>query len=411
MPTLPGYRGMGPVRVGNQAVEQFQHDVYGSVVLACDAAVLRPAPGAPRRPGAVRAAGAARRARRRDLRPARRRPVGIPRHARSVHTYSAVMCWAACDRLARIAARLGARRSRRATGRRAPTRMREAILDGAWNEERQAFTLELRRRDLDASALLLPELACCRATDPRFLAHRRGDRAATARAATCCSATHADDFGMPETAFNICTFWYIDALAALGRARRGARAVRALLARRNPLGLLSEDIDPTTGELWGNFPQTYAWSASSARAAPQSRRWEDVRMSRLVVVSNRVAVPQARRRAGGLAVGCWPRCRRAAACGSAGAARPPRRASGEPSIVRKRRHHLAHDRPDQAEYDDYYIGFGNGTLWPLFHYFRRRLPLQRRAATRRTSASTARSRDSSRRCSSRTTSSGCTTTT
>ena len=68
----------------------------------------------------------------------------------------------------------------------------------------------------------------------------------------------ADDFGKPETAFNICTFWRIDALARIGRKAEAREIFEAMLAARNPLGLLSEDTHPVTGEMWGNFPQTYS---------------------------------------------------------------------------------------------------------------------------------------------------------
>ena len=67
-----------------------------------------------------------------------------------------------------------------------------------------------------------------------------------------------DDFGVPKSAFLICTFWFIEALATVGRTAEAHDMFRKVIARANPLGLLSEDIDPATGELWGNFPQTYS---------------------------------------------------------------------------------------------------------------------------------------------------------
>ena len=85
-----------------------------------------------------------------------------------------------------------------------------------------------------------------------------------------------DDFGTPETAFTICSFWYVEALAAIGQRERARELFDKLLARCNPLGLLSEDIDVASGELWGNYPQTYSLVGLIHAAMRLSRRWEDV---------------------------------------------------------------------------------------------------------------------------------------
>ena len=83
-----------------------------------------------------------------------------------------------------------------------------------------------------------------------------------------------DDFGQPETSFTVCTFWYIDALAAIGRRKEARELFENVLARRNHLGLLSEDIDPKTGALWGNFPQTYSMVGLINSAMRLSKSWE-----------------------------------------------------------------------------------------------------------------------------------------
>jgi pentatricopeptide repeat protein len=88
--------------------------------------------------------------------------------------------------------------------------------------------------------------------------------------------TSEDDFGMPETAFNICTFWYINALAAVGRAEEARELFDNMLDRRSSQGLLSEDLNPETGELWGNFPQTYSMVGIIGSAMRLSRNWSDV---------------------------------------------------------------------------------------------------------------------------------------
>ena len=88
--------------------------------------------------------------------------------------------------------------------------------------------------------------------------------------------TEPDDFGTPEVAFNVCTFWFIEALAVLGHTEEAREIFQRILACRSPLGLLSEDIDPKTGELWGNFPQTYSMVGIINCAMRLSRKWEDV---------------------------------------------------------------------------------------------------------------------------------------
>ena len=84
----------------------------------------------------------------------------------------------------------------------------------------------------------------------------------------------ADDFGLPETAFNICAFWRVDALARMGRKEEAREHFEALLDSRNHLGLLSEDTAPLTREMWGNFPQTYSMVGIINGAMALSQSWE-----------------------------------------------------------------------------------------------------------------------------------------
>ena len=85
----------------------------------------------------------------------------------------------------------------------------------------------------------------------------------------------SDDFGSPKTAFNICTFWYIEALHAIGRRDEARSLFENMLERRTALGLLSEDLDPETLELWGNFPQTYSMVGLINCAMRLSKRWDE----------------------------------------------------------------------------------------------------------------------------------------
>ena len=80
---------------------------------------------------------------------------------------------------------------------------------------------------------------------------------------------------MPETAFMVCTFWYIDALAALGRREEARALFERMLTLRNACGLLSEDVDTRDGTLWGNFPQTYSMVGLINSAMRLSKSWEE----------------------------------------------------------------------------------------------------------------------------------------
>ena len=87
---------------------------------------------------------------------------------------------------------------------------------------------------------------------------------------------HADDFGVPVNTFTMCSFWYVNALAAVGRTAEARVLFEKLLTRRNGVGLLSEDIDPVSGEQWGNFPQTYSMVGIITSALRLSRQWEEM---------------------------------------------------------------------------------------------------------------------------------------
>jgi len=272
--TLSGYRGMGPVRFGNLAAEQVQHDVYGSVILAAtqlffDERLVRS--------GDQTLLERLYRLGKRAVATFEEPDAG-PWEFRGKlqrHTFSAAISWAGCDRLGRIARRVGDSIAAREWSARA-SYMREEILAGAWSEERQSFTSAFGNRDLDATSLLLPELGLLPASDPRFLKTLERIEEELRTGDLLFRYKHADDFGQPENAFTICAFWYVNALAAAGRIDEARERFSRLLERRNPLGLLSEDINPSSGELWGNFPQTYSMVGVIGSALRLSRSWEEI---------------------------------------------------------------------------------------------------------------------------------------
>ncbi len=135
---------------------------------------------------------------------------------------------------------------------------REGILEAAWNPEVGAFAATFGGDTLDASALLLAEFGLVAWTDPRLVSTLAALERALRRGDTLMRYAVEDDFGAPENAFNLCTFWLIEALARTGRGEEAARIFEGMLAARTAGGLLAEDLDPRTGLLWGNLPQTYS---------------------------------------------------------------------------------------------------------------------------------------------------------
>jgi GH15 family glucan-1,4-alpha-glucosidase len=274
-PHLAGYRGMGPVRVGNQAHEQIQHDVYGQIVLSAahaffDERLLRP-------PGRAEFEALERQGER-AFAVYDKPDAGLweLRTRTAVHTYSAAMCWAACDRLANVADKLGLADRARLWNDRAET-IRAAIETHAWDAAGGHFTSVFGAPDLDASLTQLADLRFLSADDPRHLATLRALESRLRRGSNFLRYDGADDFGVPETAFNFCTFWFIEALYLAGEVDEARNLFEAMLAKRNHAGLLSEDSALTDGALWGNYPQTYSLVGLINCAVLLSRPWSSVR--------------------------------------------------------------------------------------------------------------------------------------
>jgi GH15 family glucan-1,4-alpha-glucosidase len=270
---LAGYRGDGPVRIGNAAAVQIQHDTYGSIILAAMPMFFdRRLPKMGDETLFRLLEGLGEKAERYALTP----DAGIweYRGRQRVHTHSVAMCWAGCNRLAAIAETLGLR-ERAVYWNDAADRIHTAIMTQGWNEKRQAFTAAFGADDLDAAVLLLPELGVLDANDPRFVKTVAAMERELLRGKHMMRYASPDDFGMPESAFLICRFWLIDAYWALGRREEACELFVDSLQYRNRYGLLSEDIHLQTGELWGNFPQTYSMAGLVLTAMRLSRSWED----------------------------------------------------------------------------------------------------------------------------------------
>ena len=270
--SLAGYRGIGPVRIGNDAHRQEQNDVYGAVILSAAQAFFDSRLD---RPGDAALFTQLEYLGETALQLYDKPDAGLweLRNSASVHTFSSVMCWTACDRLARIARHL--RLDARAEyWEQAAGGIRDTILLGAWNAMRGCFTATLGGDSLDASLLLMAELGIVSPSDPRFVATVEAIGRELKRGDYVFRYVEADDFGMPHNAFTLCTFWYIDALAQIGRREEARTLFEHMLARRSKVGMLSEHLDPASGELWGNFPQTYSMVGIIHSAMRLSEPWE-----------------------------------------------------------------------------------------------------------------------------------------
>ncbi|MFC7499671.1 glycoside hydrolase family 15 protein [Enterovirga sp. GCM10030262] len=272
---LAGYRGMGPVRVGNAAYTQVQHDAYGQIVLSnvqafFDERLFRKAT----RDDFASLEKVGERAWAMHDQP----DAGLWefRTRTSVHTYSSVMSWAACDRLANAAGVLGLDDRAMLWRERART-IRAHIEEGAWHQGEQRFAASFGGDELDASLLQLIDMRFLAADDPRFVSTFNAVEKGLRRGEHMLRYASEDDFGLPETAFNFCTFWLIEALHLVGREEEARELYEGMLARLTPAGLLSEDSDIATGELWGNYPQTYSLVGLINCAGLLSKPWSAIR--------------------------------------------------------------------------------------------------------------------------------------
>ncbi|HEY5411122.1 MAG TPA: glycoside hydrolase family 15 protein, partial [Caulobacteraceae bacterium] len=237
--TLPGYRGMGPVRCGNQAHEHDQHDAYGQIVLSSvqaffDERLLRTP--------TVDDFHALEQVGERAFALHDQPDAGLWefRTRASVHTYSSLMCWAACDRLANAAAAVGLEDRRTLWAGRA-AEVRTAIEERAFNPGLGRYAASFEGEELDASLLQMVDLRFLSHEDPHYRATFAAIEGELRRGSHLLRYAIPDDFGEPQTAFNFCTFWFIEALHLAGRTEEARSLFEEMLSRRTHAGLFTED--------------------------------------------------------------------------------------------------------------------------------------------------------------------------
>ncbi|RMG46997.1 MAG: glycoside hydrolase family 15 protein [Acidobacteria bacterium] len=254
---LAGYEGNRPVRIGNDAYRQLQNDVYGEMIAALAPLFLdvRFQDLASTHSTSLLERLLARIEQTMEV------PDSGPWEKRGpsrIHTFSLLMHWTGACAAARIGERCGNRRLAE-WGRRLGARARDLIEKRCWRPDRGHYADSVETDDADAALLMMVNLGYLDPSHPHAETHVRalGERL---RADHHLLYRYLQDDGLGETkaSFTVCGFWYAEALARLGRVDEAEEVFRKLCGHANHVGLLSEDIDPETGRLWGNFPQAYS---------------------------------------------------------------------------------------------------------------------------------------------------------
>ncbi len=268
-----GYGGERPVRIGNGAATHQQHDVFGEMVLALTPMFLDARFRDHVTPPVL---DLVERLARRAIEVVGKPDAGIWEYRSNwrPQTFSSLMCWAAADRAARITA-LHRPASAEALAS-AAARIRDELVREAFDPARGCLTADYCGTEVDAALLQAVTLRLLPPDDPRMRATVDVVHADLDHGGWLRRYRTKDDFGVPAVAFTLCTFWLVEALARIGRiddARAVMERVRCIQA---PLGLLSEDVDPSSGVMWGNFPQAYSHVGLIHGAFAIAPRWSDV---------------------------------------------------------------------------------------------------------------------------------------
>jgi GH15 family glucan-1,4-alpha-glucosidase len=254
---LEGYRGSRPVRIGNDAWKQFQLDLYGILLDAMWFSHKHRSPITAKvyrnlvRPIVDTVEE-------RWMQPDR----GIwevrskPQH----FVYSKVWCWVALDRASRIAQELGMADDYE-RWKALETKIRASIMARGWNSEVGSFVRYYGSKQLDAATLLMPQVRFIAADDPKMLSTIDKIRAVLGKGKFLYRYLSDDGLQGDEGSFTACSFWLVNCLTMAGRLDEAEKLIDSLIGSSNHLGLFSEELDPSTGEMLGNFPQAFTHMA------------------------------------------------------------------------------------------------------------------------------------------------------
>lgn len=272
LPSWPGFLGEGPVRVGNGAALQAQHDVFGEMVLALAPLFLD---ARFRDQVSTTVLDLVARLARKAIAVAGTPDAGIweLRAEARPQTFSSLMCWAAADRMRAIAALH--RPGDVAEFTLAAERIRAEVLREAVDPARGCLVADYGGRELDAALLQAVTLGFLPADSPCMRATVDAIQADLTHHGWLKRYRTDDGLGEMSVAFSLCTFWLVEALARQGRADEARAMLQRVRAIDAPLGLLAEDLDPQSGTMWGNFPQAYSHVGLINAAFAAAPRWTD----------------------------------------------------------------------------------------------------------------------------------------
>ena len=269
----PGFEGNGPVRVGNGAALHTQNDVFGEMVLSLVPIFLDDRFRFDRSKATVKLLeGLTRKA----ISVAGQPDAGIWEYRTEwkPQTFSSLMCWAAADRMGRVASLHdpGLEQEFRSAAK----HIQDEIIAKAWSQGLGSFAASFGSRDLDASLLQMAHLRFLPLEDARLRSTIDGIRDGLSKDGWLFRYRLDDGFGPPAVAFIICTFWLVEALADTGRRADAKKVMEQVCSALSPLGLLSEDYESSTLRMYGNFPQAYSHVGLIRAAFAASPTWSEV---------------------------------------------------------------------------------------------------------------------------------------
>lgn len=253
---MSGYHGSGPVRVGNAAYHQSQHDIYGILMDV----IHQDLEGRKRTPEALDRIWTRVRSITKTVSEFWQEPDrgiweirGEARH----FVFSKVLCWVAVDRAIKVARMLG-KDIWADEHEPLQAEIKAHIMENGWSEKKQAFTQAYGSDDLDSSNLLMAEYGFIDYKHPKFVSTVEKSDEDLCRGGLMYRYRNQDDFGEPSSAFTVCSFWMVKALAKTGKRREARKRFETLLSYANPKGLYGEDLDFESKRHLGNFPQAYS---------------------------------------------------------------------------------------------------------------------------------------------------------